>query len=195
MPFSTDTDLINALNKGEEKAFIFLLDTYHNKLYAYVMGLIEDRCKAQDIIQNVFLKTWEYRNKLNPNYPIKRFLYTLAYNEFINVYKKDRAVSLLEEKHIDTLFEIVEEMNDDYIQTLIIKVSNELKKLPERSQQIFELSKKEGLTNQEIADYMNISVKTVESHLTKIFSYLRSTLAEDYFSYLFLLIHPKVKPE
>lgn len=187
MDFETNTNLIDALRKGNESAFTHLVDLYHNRLHAYAMGLIDDHAKSQDIVQGVFIKTWEYRKKLDAKYPIKSFLYKLVYNEFINVYKKDKGVILLEQKYIETLSEVVEELDPPLVNQLISKVTQEIKNLPPKCQAIFVLSKKDGLTNKEISEYMEVSVKTVEAHITKAFEILREKLGEEYSSFLFLL--------
>ena len=88
MPFSDidNENLIEHLQKGEEKAFTYLVKSYHKKLFVYILTLNNDHAAAEDIVQNVFIKTWEYRKRLNPDYSIKSFLYKTAYNEFINHY-------------------------------------------------------------------------------------------------------------
>src|SRR5690606_624908 len=187
MDFNTNTKLIDALKKEEENAYIYLLETYHGRLHSYVKGLIDDQAKAQDIVQTVFIKTWEYRKNLDARYPIKSLLYRLAYNEFISCYRKDKGVVLLEKKHIEALSEVVEELDTPVINRLVAKVKVEINNLPPKCQTIFVLSKKDGLTNKEISEYLNVSVKTVEAHITKAFEILRKKLGDEYSSFLFLL--------
>ncbi|MEO1013326.1 MAG: sigma factor, partial [Bacteroidota bacterium] len=71
MDFRDNSFLIDKLRQGEEKAYMFLLDNYHRRLYAYAISLVDDHALAQDIVQNVFLKTWQFRAKLNPKYTIQ----------------------------------------------------------------------------------------------------------------------------
>ena len=63
MDFNDQTFLIDQLRKGNERAYVFLLNKYHRRLYAYALTLIQDRALAKDIVQNVFLRIWEYRKK------------------------------------------------------------------------------------------------------------------------------------
>lgn len=168
--------LIENLKKGEEEAYIYLVDKYHRRLHAYVLTLTDNHTFAQDIVQKVFLKTWQFRKKLNSNFSIQSFLYKSTYNEFVNTYKKDQAVMSLQMRYYESLTEIVEVANDTSIQKMITLVTNEIEKLPPKCRQIFSLSKKEGLSNMEIAEYLGISPKTVENQISKAFKVLRKKL-------------------
>ena len=77
----------------------------------------------------------------------------------------------------------MEELDPPFINQLISKVTQEIKKLPPKCQAIFVLSKKDGLTNKEISEYMEVSVKTVEAHITNAFEILREKLGEEYSSF------------
>ena len=176
MDFSDNRVLIGNLIKGEEKAYIYLLNTYHRQLYAYALTLIHDQALAEDIVQNVFFKTWKNRKKLNPNFTIKSFLYKCVYNEFINTYQKNKASMLLHQKYVESVKDISEHTDDNELERLITIVNREINNLPPKCQSVFLLSKKEGLTNYEISEYLNISVKTVEAQITKAFSILKRKL-------------------
>ncbi|AXT62741.1 RNA polymerase sigma-70 factor [Aquimarina sp. AD10] len=185
--FSDNAILVDSLKKGEEKAYIFLLDTYHRKLYAYALTLIDDPVIAEDIVQNVFLNTWQYRKKLNAKYVIKSFLYKSVYNQFINTYTKNKATMLLQMKYYEVMYEEVEKTDEKSLERIITLVSKEIEKLPPKCKEVFSLSKKEGLTNAEISEYLNISIKTVEAQITKAFTTLRKKLGNKIKVSLFLL--------
>jgi RNA polymerase sigma-70 factor (ECF subfamily) len=187
MKYSSNRDLINSLKKGEEKAYMYLLDKFHRRLHAYAMTLVNDNARAEDIVQNVFLKTWQYRKKLNEEFLIQSFLYRSIYNEFINAYNKDKSVMLLQMKYYESLAEVAEGTDDKIIQKMIDLVSQEIEKLPPKCRQIFSLSKKEGLSNIEIAEYLNITPKAVEKQITKAFNVLRNRLKDKYETILFLV--------
>lgn len=195
MKFENNTVLIERLKKGDEKAYMFLLDHYHRRLHVYALSLINDHALAEDIVQNVFLKTWQFRMKLNPKYTIQSFLYKSVYNEFINTYKKNQSMSQLHHKYYEYLNEIAEETDDNSLIRMMDIVNGEMEKLPSKCYQIFVLSKREGLTNREIAEHLKLSVKTVESQITKAFGILRDRLGDKYSNILFLLFRvPRVKP-
>ena len=188
MPYSEDSIFIEGLRNGEEKAYMYLVDTYHKKLYAYALNLIDDHEQAQDIVQNVFLRTWQFRRKLSNDYSIKNFLYKSVYNEFVNTYKKNKAVTFLEQKHIEALSDVVEELDLPSMNKLITRITLEIENLPPKCQTVFILSKKEGLTNKEISKHLNISVKTVEAHISKAFVILKEKLDTDLDLILFILL-------
>ena len=185
--YSDNKQLIKALKKGDSKAYTFLVDTYHHKLCIYVSSLTNDTDLAEDIVQNVFIRTWNKRSKLKDEFSIKSFLYRSVYNEFIDNYRKHKTVLPLEKKYIDALTTIVEDHDEHTIERLIKIVRNEIKNLPPKCKEVFLLSKEEGLTNIEIAEYKKISIKSVEGHITKAFSILRKTVGAKTAGILFLM--------
>lgn len=189
--FSDNTVLIDNLIKGNEKAYAFLINTYHEKLFVYAMSLTNDRDMAQDIVQNVFVKTWTFREKLKSNFPIQSFLYKTAYNEFINQYHKNQSVSILEKTYAEALQEVIENTEESFLTNKIELVNKEIEKLPAKCKQVFLLSRKEGLTNIEIAEYLSISIKSVEGHITKAFSIIRKELKEKISQILFIFFKQK----
>ncbi|WP_149277767.1 RNA polymerase sigma factor [Pareuzebyella sediminis] len=187
MDFEDNQKLIQHLIKGDENAYMFLLDKYHRSLNSYAYTLTHEKSSAQDIVQNVFIKTWKSRKKLNPEFSISSFLYKCVYNEFLNHYQKNKAVFLLHQKYIEYAHQTVEESDDSILARMIEVVNKEIKKLPPKCKRVFILSKKEGLTNNEIAEYLDISIKTVEAQITKAFSILKRELGEKHQGFLFLL--------
>ena len=187
MNFDDNAILIQNLVNGNEKAYMFLLDTYHRRLNAYALTLVSDQDQAKDIVQNVFLKTWKSRKKLKTQFSIQSFLYKAVYNEFINSYQKNKAMMLLQKKYLESLGEVVEETDTNLLEQMITVVNNEIQNLPPKCQKVFILSKKEGLTNIEISEYLNVSIKTVEAQITKAFSILRERLGKKY-EMIFLLV-------
>lgn len=189
MDFSDNAVLIESLKKGKEEAYMYLLDKYHRKLYAYAISLIDNHAQAQDIVQNVLIKTWQSRKSLNSKYSIQSFLYKSIYNEFVNTYKKDKATMILQMKYYEFLFEEVEKTDEKNLEKLVNLINKEINKLPPKCKQIFSLSKKEGLTNVEISEYLNISIKTVEVQITIAYNKLRDKLG-DKLELLLLMFFP-----
>ncbi|SDS72045.1 RNA polymerase sigma-70 factor, ECF subfamily [Maribacter dokdonensis] len=184
--------LIKKLISGEEKAYILLLEKYHQQLNAYAVTLTHDQSTAQDIVQNVFIKTWKSRKKLNPEFSIRNFLYKCVYNEFLNTYQKNKAVVLLNKKYIEYSHEVAVEFDDNMMSKMMDIVNREIKKLPPKCQKVFVLSKKEGLSNSEIADYLDVSIKTVEAQITKAFRILKNELGDKYETILLIIFNKKL---
>ena len=191
--FIKDSDLIIALKGGDSKAYTFLVNQYHHKLCVYVFSLTKDNDLAEDIVQNVFMAIWNKRHKLKEDFVLKSYLYKSVYNEFIDQYRKEKSVFPLEKKHFDALSSIVEDEDENSLEKLIKLVKQEIENLPPKCKQTFLLSKQDGLTNIEIAEYLNVSLKSVEAHITKAFSILRKTVGEKVNTVLFLLFGIKTK--
>lgn len=179
--------LIECLKKGDENAYVYLIEMYHHKLCVYANSLVKNIYNAEDIVQNVFLRTWEQSYRLKPDHSIKSFLYKSVYNEFIDQYRKKQSLITLEKTYFDALNEIIHDDNSESLDQIIIVVKKEIQNLPPKCKEVFILSKQEGLTNIEIAEHLNISIKTVEAQITKAFSILRSTMKDKVKVFLLLL--------
>lgn len=188
-----DIDLINALKNGDATAYTFLVNNYNHKLCVYAFSLTNDSDLSEDIVQNVFMAIWKKRDKLKEDFVIKSYLYKSVYNEFIDQYRKEKSVLPLEKKHFDALTTIIEEDDEKSLEKLIKLVKQEIENLPPKCKQTFLLSKQDGLTNIEIAEHLNISIKSVEAHITKAFFILRKTVGEKVNTILFLLFGMKTK--
>lgn len=139
----------------------------------YAFGLSRNRAIAEDIVQNILLKTWEKRAKLDPSLSLKSLLFKMVYNEFIDIYHRNKSVSLLEEKYHNSLESFIIDEEPESYETAVNAIRKEIEKPPPKCREIFILSKKEGLTNEEIATHLAISIKTVEAQITKAFGILR----------------------
>jgi RNA polymerase sigma-70 factor (ECF subfamily) len=190
--FINDIEFISSLKRGDSKGYQYLVKTYHKKLCVYANNLTNDADLAEDIVQNVFMSIWKNRDKLKEQFVVKSYLYRSVYNEFIDQYRKTKKVTTLEKKYIDALTYIVEEEDEKSLEKLMHIVKKEIDKLPPKCKQTFLLSKEEGLTNMEIAEYLNISIKSVEAHITKAFSILRKSIGDKVEGILFLLFGNKV---
>lgn len=135
----------------------------------------------------MFLKLWQKRDKLNTKFSIKGFLYRSIYNEFIDQYRKKTNLTIVEEQYINKLKTIATDELSDKTANLIALVKKEIQNLPPKCKQMFLLSKKEGLTNVEIAEYLNVTTKAVERQMTVAFSFIRKKLDDKTDSILFLL--------
>ncbi|WP_291867198.1 RNA polymerase sigma-70 factor [Maribacter sp.] len=185
--FSNNSNLILYLKKGNENAYAYLIDTYNHKLCLYANSLMNDVSISEDIVQNVFIKVWERRDNLKTNLSIKSYLYKSVYNLSINEYKRNQSVTALEKKYIEELDRIIEDKDDDALEKLIGLVKEAIHELPPKCKEIFLLSKKEGLTNIEISEYLNISKNTIERQINIAFSKIRENVGGKTNIILFLL--------
>lgn len=182
---------IEKLKKGDYDAYTLLMNDYYNNLCGYANLFTKDPSKSEDIVQNVFVKLWIYRKKIDSNIPIKRYLHKSVYNEFIDQYRKNKSVISLEEKHLKAINTVIDNNSFD-IEKLMTRVNDEIEKLPEKCKRVFILNKKEGLTHDEIAEYLQISIKTVEGHITRAFKILNQKLGKKIKSILIILFDFKL---
>lgn len=140
---------------------------------------MDTREEAEEITQEVFVKFWEKCETLSPDSSIKSYLYRSVHNSCLNAIKhekvkdgyKQHVINYLESTYQDT----IEESDPDAIRT---RIHDEIDKLPPRCSEIFKLSRFEGLKYQEIADHLEISVKTVEVQMGKALKVLRESLKD-----------------
>lgn len=186
MNFETNTFLAQQLKLGDDKAYDYLMITFYQNLCGYAQTLTNDSSLAEDIVQNVFVEIWENKKNINPNLSIKNYLYKSVYNEFIDQYRKNKPVIKLEKKYMEAIDLVIENEERD-MSDLLRLIDLEINNLPSKAKYIFLLSKKEGLTHFEISEHLNISVKTIEGHMTRAFKILSEKLKNNSKAIFFLL--------
>ncbi|SDR79831.1 RNA polymerase sigma-70 factor, ECF subfamily [Polaribacter sp. KT25b] len=177
--FLEDFTLAKNIKKDDEKAFRTLFDRYYKKLLNYANTFTGDLQEAEDIVQQVFITLWTNRKKIDTKKSIKSFLYKITYNSYIDIYRK--------QKHKESFFDEIKERalrdrisdNDEIIEQRILKLKVAIDSLPKRSKEILQMNKFEGLKYKEIANQLNISVKTVEAHMHTAFKKIRETFKSD----------------
>lgn len=169
---------VKLLKKGDMSAFDAIYKEYCHRLYGFVIKFIKQREDAEEIVQEVFLKIWEAREKIDVYSSFEGYLFTMAYNTTINVLRKrmsqDKYVAHL--KAIQTIEEADETIDEMEYKELIGKVQSLIYQLSPRQQEIFYLSREKGLTHEEIAEKLNISTNTVKNHLVSSLKFLRSNI-------------------
>lgn len=183
--FSDEMMLLRALEKGNEKAYEYLMKCFYDKLCVYANTLCNDDIQAEDIVQNVFLKLWKNKEKIGKIKKLNNFLYKSVYNEFIDQYRQSKLVITLEKKHIELLSNFLEEETDSNLERLIKIVGSEINNLPPKCKEILLMSKNEGLTNLEISEFLKISIKSVEAHITKAYKILKDKTKNGYLFFFF----------
>ncbi|MEN6453196.1 MAG: RNA polymerase sigma-70 factor [Prolixibacteraceae bacterium] len=176
-----NTDLVKLLKNGDMSAFDIIYKKYSRRLYGFVFRYVKQEADAEEIVQEVFMKIWQSRDKINIYSSFESFLFTVAHNATVNLLKKrateqkyvDHVKSL---QHIDESYELTYEI---HYKELKQKFQGLLSELSPRQKEIFQLSREEGLSHKEIAEKLGISVHTVKSHLGTILSFFKSKLDND----------------
>ena len=193
-PQIPDEMFIASLRAGEESSYAFLVERYHHALCVYAYNLTREKAEAEDIVQNVFVRVWRKREKLKSGLSLKSFLYRSVYNEFIDNYRKKKVITSVERDYFAAIDELVHDGEEKDLERMIKIMKIEIENLPPKCKEVFLLSKKNGLTNEEISTYLEISTKTVEAHITKAFSILRKKIGARV-EILLLLLFKKNRPQ
>lgn len=186
--YDNEKELLEGLRDGEEKAFEYLVDRFYERLFGYALTLANDYGTAEDIIQNVLFNTWKRRKKLAIRSSLQNYLLKSVYNEFVNQYQKQRPTLILESKYFEGLEKAVHGHDSSSLERALKLIKKEVQNLPPKCREVFTLSRQEGLTNLEIAEYLNISIKTVEAQITKSFKIIRKNVGSKVKTFLFFII-------
>ena len=144
---------------------------------------------AKEIVHEAFLKLWEKRDELDISKSVKSYLYTTVYNRSLNYIRDNKKFDKTEGKtELLERSESWDQTNYMIASEIEIKINKTLEALPEKCRQIFIMSRYEELKYREIADKLDISIKTVETQMSKALKALRENLAE-YMSVLLLFIN------
>ncbi len=175
---SLNKHLVKRLKSGDMSAFDEIYHRYGNQVFAFIFKFIKNEQDTEEITQEVFVKLWESRNKLNTYQSFDSFLFTVAYNLTISLFRK----RISEKKYINHLQSIQSQLVQvNVIDKLQYEQLNEqvamlIEKLPTRQKEVFKMSRQQGMTYQEIASRLGLSVNTVENHMVKALSFLKSNL-------------------
>jgi RNA polymerase sigma-70 factor (ECF subfamily) len=181
----SDKILLNLMREGDSASFNALFDRYWEMLYATVFSVCSDREVCSEIVHDIFLNLWLKREKLQIE-SFKAYIVASARYHVYRHVKNARRKSL--EYREDLEYSSRVSMNDGelniHYQDLEKSVDKELEELPRRCKEIFTLSRREQLSNDEIATRLDISKRTVENQLTHALRHLR--LSMKHFLVLFL---------
>ncbi len=176
LPQTPDSELIEAMKRGSVEAYETLFVRYYPAVLRFVSAMLKDR-GAEDICQNIFMRVWLQRDNFDSSLSIRNWLFTVAKNDIINWFKsrKNRSTVLCpvvpdsEDRHtsVDELFNTEE---------LRLMVSKSVDDMPSQRRLIFRLSREKDMSNRQIAEFLNISVRTVEKHLELALKDIRRNL-------------------
>lgn len=191
-----EQQLLDRLKNNDEIAFKVIYTNYFSRLYYFIFEFIPVKDLAENIVQDTFFTLWNKRKELKDNTNLTSYLYTVAKKNCLYRLRNKRYQQKLFSKSVD-IREL--ELNLDTLNTIDTSViafheleqiiEKTLEELPPQCRRVFELSRFKEMKNREIAEELNISVKTVEGHISKGLKIFKIAL-KDYLplvAYLFLV--------
>lgn len=166
--------LVSDLKNGNEKAFRQLFDLYYQDIYGYSVSLLKSKEAAEENVQDVFMKVWLHRENLNPDQSFKAYIFTIARNQAFNTLNK-AANDLALKEAVFYESQKSHEYGDYSIREADCKKLRKqaMKQLPPKRKQIFKMSRKKGMSYEEISQELGISINTVRNQMSKALESMR----------------------
>lgn len=170
--------LILGLKRGDHDSYETLFDLYYVKFVNFADAILKDRTVAKDIVQEAFIKIWVNRARLDENQSLENFIYVIVKRLILNYMRDNKHVDSLGPENVNTVQSNVWGGQD------LILIANEtrhriqdiISKMPPQRRTVFIMSRSKGMSNKEIADALQISIKTVERHMTLALAELRENI-------------------
>jgi RNA polymerase sigma-70 factor (ECF subfamily) len=171
--------IVNRLINKDKRAFELVFNQYYSIMVLYASRFMDTKEEAEEIVQDVFVKFWEKCDSLSEDSSIKSYLYRSVHNSCLNSIKHEKVKDGYRQYVIQMMESSYQnEFDIEDPDILRNRINEEIDKLPPRCAEIFKLSRFEGLKYQEIADHLEISVKTVEVQMGKALKVLRESLQD-----------------
>lgn len=170
----------------DPKAFEQVFNLYYEALVIYGRSILRDQDEAEDIVQQVFVNTWEKRDETEIHTSVRALLYKSVHNACLNRIKHEKIKRnhADHELYVNTMVSQTDHLSHKELQ---LKVEDAINALPEQCAKIFRMSRFEELKYKEIAEQLGLSVKTIENQMGKALKILRIKL-QDYLPLFILLL-------
>ncbi|MBL4655698.1 MAG: RNA polymerase sigma-70 factor [Bacteroidia bacterium] len=170
---------VNKIEKIDKSSFEELFRTYFTGLCSFAKKYVQDLDIGKDIVHDVFVNMWDKRESIDTSKSIKSYLFTSVHNRCLNYIRDNKKFDQnevdLERLNTDQNWESSDKLVEIELEEKINKV---LDSLPEKCREIFLMNRFEGLKYKEVAEKLDISVKTVETQMSKALKILRENLVE-----------------
>ncbi len=166
-------DIVRGLLQGDEKSFEQVFHKYFKMIFIYAKSYVLDKEVARELAQESFLKLWEIKFQIRTDTNVSALLYTITRNNSINYLRQATAnkkyIEYSKQKHYEYQLNYYA-LNDStsdiiFFDELNEKIESAINNLPPKCKKVFELSRFNDLKYKEIAESLNISVKTVENQI------------------------------
>ncbi len=184
-----DELLFNKVQQDDTTAFESLFKTYYNTLSHYACTYLNDLDEAEEVVQDVFVKIWEKRHAIAIESSFKSYLYQAVKNKCLNYIRNKKT----QNNHLTIIdmkdYEAPTAFDDLHADELSDKLYLALEELPPKCKQIFKMSRLDGLKHKDIADRLDLKVKTIENQIGIALKFLKNQLSDYLHTLIFLLIN------
>ncbi len=176
-PFVKTID-ITGLKSGNRLSFENVYLQYKDRVFFYALKITRSEELAEEIVQDVFVKIWTNRDKIDPKYNFSSFVFKVTHNHAINVLKRVAYERVAREKISKTSKNRITDTEDSVVFNDYMVIMNKaVKALPPKRKSIFDMSRNKGISHDEIAEMMGISKNTVKSQLVKATKFIKNYFA------------------
>ena len=172
-----------SIEEHNEEVLKYLFDTYFTRLCQFMYTYWDNKQEIEEEVMDIYVHLWQHPEKIKPDLSIKAYLLQSARNKCLKLIR--------DKKEPIPLDEIKEETNLNETNFLEAKELDELIQraicaIPANSREIFLKSRNDNLSNQDIANEMGVSLKTVEKHITRSLKIIKEILGDQYIFVIFL---------
>jgi RNA polymerase sigma-70 factor (ECF subfamily) len=162
-------------------AFQQLFEKYAERIYYFSMRYIKNKEEAEEIAQEVFVRVWLRRHDLKEELSFSSYIFMIAKNALIDTIRRKQKETIFQD-NIKPNTELYSSSSNDSMEykELSTLIDKSISELPLKRKQIYQLSRDEGLTYKQIAEKLNISIKTVETHMRLALQQLKKSVNENY---------------
>lgn len=184
----TNSALLAKIAAGDEHAFATLLDQYRARVFSHVLTYVKMHDEAVEMVQDIFVKVWVNRERLVEVKDFPAYLFIVSRNYLVSSIRK-RVLERTSLQDEDMLHEIIRPDNSLEVKELEKYVAAAVEQMPQQQRLVFTLSRNGQLSQEEIANKMKITKRTVKFHMAAALNFLRVYLKHsDYGAIIFLFL-------
>lgn len=167
--------LFESFQRGDPESFVKIMDKLHSRVYGFTRKLIRSEPDAEELTQDVFLKLWENREHIKSNNSLISYLYMMTRNHVYDFMRRNRPITVSYDNSA-IIHSAVPDVASEYeAKELDLLITLEVERMSPQRRRVFEMSIREGLSHDEIAEKLKITNKTVSNHLYYVLSKLEDS--------------------
>lgn len=176
---SNNQELVCRLREGSKDAFRTLYDRYGLKIHRFAFSYLKSEHDAEELVQEVFLKLWDKKAMLDSSLNIRSFIFKIAVNTIYDFIRRKNVEKAFHDFTLGNVEYANETWHEVVYNDMLGQIQGLIEKMPSQRQKIFNLSKEQGLTNDEIAESLGLSKRTVENQIYRATAFLKKNLNLD----------------